>query len=189
MLRSSSSSSPYINMSYSDYPQQQSSPIETAILIAQHQLQQHQHQHPIVYPHQHAPTTHLAPGLAHHAHHLPLPSYQPNLLSAVSNSATGMYTPAQLSPFPPSQPAAVTSAGAQHFRRASPNHRPISPLPLAPYPPSKRQKNPRACDCCRRLKIRCSVIEPLKTCVHCRTYDLGMCCCIHILFVHVGFSS
>lgn len=48
----------------------------------------------------------------------------------------------------------------------------ISGVPIPPSA-SKRQKTQRACDNCRRKRIRCDIIEPLKMCVHCRTYGLS----------------
>ncbi len=37
---------------------------------------------------------------------------------------------------------------------------------------AKRIKTPRACDSCRRKKIRCDIIDGLNLCVHCKTYNL-----------------
>jgi hypothetical protein len=57
-----------------------------------------------------------------------------------------------------------------HWQQTSPNSS-VSQPPRAPAPLQKRRRVTRACDECRRKKIKCDGKQP---CTHCTVYSYGI---------------
>lgn len=116
--------------------------------------------------HQHASVVYPSHAHAHAARHRDPPAASSHAAAPASTSTPAAHTPSHTTP--------TTMSG----------------VPIPP-PASKRQKTQRACDNCRRKRIRCDIIDPLKMCVHCRTYGLSTLLlpwyshCLHVWSLYV----